>query len=59
MTFAEIIFVCLLVTAIYRLLRPVQQRLEKWIYRRTSPVLKNQSSTITSISKIKDNDKWK
>ena len=36
MTFAEIIFVCLFVAAIYRLLRPVQQRLERWIYRRIS-----------------------
>jgi len=56
MTFAEIILLCLVVAAIYRLLRPVQQRLERWLYRRASPVLRRQSSTVTSITRTpKDN----
>ena len=50
MTFAEIILACLCVAAIYRLLRPVQQRLERWIYRRGRPVLRGQSSKVTSIT---------
>jgi hypothetical protein len=34
MTFAEIIFFVLFVAAIYRLLRPLQWRVERWIFRK-------------------------
>jgi hypothetical protein len=34
MTLAEIIFFCLFLAVIYRLLRPVERRLEGWIYGR-------------------------
>jgi hypothetical protein len=34
MTFAEIIFFVLFIAVIYRALRPLQRRLEKWIHRR-------------------------
>jgi hypothetical protein len=34
MTFAEIIFFCLFVLGVYRLLRPLERRLERWIHRR-------------------------
>lgn len=53
MTFAEIIFVCLFVAAIYRLLRPVQQRLERWILRRMNPTLRSPSpKRLASITRI-------
>jgi len=56
MTFAEIILLCLFAAAIYRLLRPAQQRLERWIYRRASPTLKNQSLTVTNIRRTTKED---
>jgi hypothetical protein len=56
MTFAEIILVGLFLAAIYRLLRPVQRRLEGWIYRKVSSPLDHQSSTVTTIKRLpKDN----
>ncbi|HEX7625109.1 MAG TPA: hypothetical protein VF400_16145 [Anaeromyxobacteraceae bacterium] len=56
MTFAEIILLGLFLAAIYRLLRPVQRRLEGWIYRKASSPLDHQSSTVTSIKRLpKDN----
>ena len=59
MTVAEIVLLGLFLAAIYRLLRPVQRRLEGWIYRKASSPLQRQSSTVTSIKRLpKDNGTW-
>ncbi len=56
MTVAEIILLGLFLAAIYRLLRPVQRRLEDWIYRKVSSPLERRSSTVTIIKRLpKDN----
>jgi hypothetical protein len=56
MTFAEIIFFCLFVAAIYRLFRPVQKRLEKWIYRKISSRRPGSQKPVIEINDYKKNN---
>jgi hypothetical protein len=56
MTFAEIIFFCLFVAVIYRALRPVQRRLERWIYRRLVSRKPHSQKPIIEINDYKKNN---
>jgi hypothetical protein len=53
MTFAEIIFFCLFVVAIYHLLRPVERRLERWIYRRIKSIKPDSQKPVIEINDYK------
>jgi len=56
MTFAEIIFFCIFVAVIYRLLRPVQRQLEKWIFRRIISRKSGSQNPIINIRDYKNNN---
>jgi len=56
MTFAEIIFFCLFLVAIYFLLRPIQRRLEAWIYRRVASRRPGSQKPIINIDDYKKNN---
>jgi hypothetical protein len=56
MTFAEIIFFCLFVAIIYRLLRPVQWRLERWIHRRITSRKSGSQKPVVEINDYKKNN---
>jgi hypothetical protein len=56
MTFAEIIFFCLFLAGIYYLLRPLQRRLESWVYRRVSTRKPGSQKPIINIDDYKKNN---
>ncbi len=56
MTFAEIVFFCLFVAGIYRLLRPLQRRFERWIYHKLISGRPGSQKPIIEIKDYKKNN---
>jgi hypothetical protein len=56
MTFAEIIFFCLFVAVFYRLLRPAQRHLERWIHRRITGRKPGSHKPVIEINDYKKNN---